>query len=407
MATSRLRKFTPDGDLLWMKSYPECKITTSPALYNGTIYLLCHIRGEHSLLVKALSMDSGDEQWSKSVPGTVGLDAQSLLVNNGTLVFPMEIDAARIDAKTNSWHAMNASNGEYLWHYDVGEVIWNAAPATPGDGTLLFGTSCGGASRITFGGKLIWRVGAPMRDAHTACTTGGGALGPNGLFYTEYTKDGSALVSAYQVSDGKLMWQKTFEEYGGIQYPAVGRLGPDGPLAVVVAIGENPGIPGWMLLPEDKRGQASGALLKGYLNNRTFREQMHPPKFKNAVVAIDATTGNVLWRWEEDVWDYFAAAGDEDEDALKRDREKSPESSVCMPDAQGIPLITGDGTVYASSGHGGDLTAIRDIDGNGIIDANEVSKLATGKAFLNSPSIAPGLLVAAPCWGPMYVFKGF
>merc|ERR1719159_2183849 len=139
-------------------------MTASPALYEGTIYLLCPIAGEPSLLVKALSMDSGDEQWSKSVPGRVGGDSQSLLVTNGTVVFPMDNSVAVSsdnpflpkDTVTNSWHAMNASNGEYLWHYAVGEVIWNAVPATPGDGTLLFGTSCGGASRITFGGKLIW-----------------------------------------------------------------------------------------------------------------------------------------------------------------------------------------------------------------------------------------------------------
>ena len=31
--------------------------------------------------------------------------------------------------------------------------------------------------------------------------------------------------------------------------------------------------------------------------------------------------------------------------------------------------------------------------------------LPPGIAFLNSPSMAPGLLVAAPCWGPVYTFK--
>merc|ERR1719436_715945 len=145
---------------------------------------------------------------------------------------------------TNSWHAMNASNGDYLWEYVADEVVWNAVPATPGDGTLLFASSCGGASRITFGGQLIWRVGVPRTDTDTFCSTGGGSVGPNGVFYTEYTRpDHSAHVSAYQISDGKLLWERNFgTDYSGGQYPAVGRLGANGPLAVVVAIGDMPGM---------------------------------------------------------------------------------------------------------------------------------------------------------------------
>ena len=33
------------------------------------------------------------------------------------------------------------------------------------------------------------------------------------------------------------------------------------------------------------------------------------------------------------------------------------------------------------------------------------SVFSTHMCFLNSPSVAPGMLVAAPCWGAMYVFK--
>merc|ERR1719401_2102930 len=139
------------------------------------------------------------------------------------------------DPMTNAWHALNASNGDYLWHYFADEVFWNAVPATPGDGTLLFASSCGGATRITFGGQLIWRSGAPLRGPEAMCSTGGGSVGPNGVFYTEYTRDDhSAHVSAYQIADGKLVWERNFgKDYGGGQYPAVGRLGPNGPLAVV------------------------------------------------------------------------------------------------------------------------------------------------------------------------------
>jgi len=78
---------------------------------------------------------------------------------------------------------------------------------------------------------------------------------------------------------------------------------------------------------------------------------------------------------------------------------------VCLPDNWGIPTIGGDGTVYATSGHNGNIYAIRDRDGNGRIDTDEVSTFETKNGFLNGPALAPGMMVFAPCWGPMYVFK--
>merc|ERR1711992_397734 len=84
---------------------------------------------------------------------------------------------------------------------------------------------------------------------------------------------------------------------------------------------------------------------------------------------------------------------------------------ICLPDNQGIPVISGDGTVYASSSHHGHLRAIKtkSVDGAAAGEARKLvatveSIFKPGNAFLNSPSLAPGMLVAAPCWGPTYVF---
>lgn len=409
MTTQRLRKFTSDGELLWTKQYPECKLTASPALHNGAVFLLCPKFGDaHVMTVKALSMDSGDPVWTKAIEGAdfaAGGDSQSVLAHNGTIVVPMH--NGRIGDGTNVWYAMNSSTGDYLWDYQADEVYWNAVPATPGDGTLLFSGSCGGASRIAFGGKLLWRAGPPKKvdgNGHIAfCGTGGGSVGPNGVYYAEHTKDdGSGHIAAYQISDGKFLWERNFgPNYQGNQYPAVGRLGSGGPLAVVVAIGNNPGLAPWMNIPQLRSQPA----LDKYLESSDVRKAMGVKPQVAAIVAMDAASGDVLWRWEEEPWDHIGAAGDEEAASLKRDAEHSPEGAICLPDEQGIPVIAGDGTVYASSSHGGDLTAIRDADGNGIIDPSEVSKLVTHKAFLNSPSLAPGMLVAAPCWGPISVFK--
>merc|ERR1711972_784310 len=116
------------------------------------------------------------------------------------------------------------------------------------------------------------------------------------------------------------------------------------------------------------------------------------------VMAFDAATGATLWSSEEEPYDHVVGAGE-------RDKHYSLDGEVCYPDAQGIPLISGDGTVYTSSSHHGDLRALKDSNNDGVISPWEVSTFKTGRCFLNSPSMAPGMLVAAPCWGPMYVFK--
>jgi len=171
----------------------------------------------------------------------------------------------------------------------------------------------------------------------------------------------------------------------GNQYPAVGKIkmGSAETLAVLAAIG-----------PLTAKNDSTKPLRK---------EQWLP----NALVAMDAETGRLLWRYEEPRWNHLVAAGDEWMSERLQISKTNPKTDVlCLPDPQGIPLISGDGTVYMSSSHSGELTAIKDKDGNGIIDAVDISIFSTHTCFLNSPSIAEGMLVAAPCWGPMYVFKG-
>lgn len=129
----------------------------------------------------------------------------------------------------------------------------------------------------------------------------------------------------------------------------------------------------------------------------------------NAVVALDATTGNLLWRFDEKPWPYSSAAGDFGEDFARRKEEQKTDPRreiMCLPDPQGIPLIAGDGKVYSTSSHNGDMYAIQDLDGDGKISSDEVSTFNTSIGFLNSPALAEGMLVAAPCWGPVYIFGG-
>merc|ERR550532_3618452 len=84
------------------------------------------------------------------------------------------------------------------------------------------------------------------------------------------------------------------------------------------------------------------------------------------VMALDAGTGATLWISEEAPFPHMLAAGELDEHA-------ATDGSICYPDAQGIPLISGDGTVYTSSSHHGDLRALRDSNNDGVISPSEVS----------------------------------
>merc|ERR1711972_1315554 len=77
------------------------------------------------------------------------------------------------------------------------------------------------------------------------------------------------------------------------------------------------------------------------------------------VMAFDAATGATLWSSEEEPYLHTTGAGENNKHA-------PIDGPVCWPDAQGIPLISGDGTVYTSSSHHGDLRAIKDSNNDGV-----------------------------------------
>eukprot|EP00930_Biecheleria_cincta_P074596 TRINITY_DN6180_c0_g1_i5.p1 TRINITY_DN6180_c0_g1~~TRINITY_DN6180_c0_g1_i5.p1 ORF type:complete len:505 (-),score=54.29 TRINITY_DN6180_c0_g1_i5:43-1557(-) len=389
---ARIRKFSSSGDLIWTWECPleEGQLDASPALYEQSLLFYASTGPVgRTLTLFSLDLQSGTVKWRQFVQDTYSChcDSPSVFAYNGTMVIPLASTDPSFANKSNTLYAVSTQDGAPFWKYIADEATWNFQGSTPGDGTILFGSQCGRAYRITFGGALVWKSGpTPSTTPGVKCSTGGGALGPNGVFYVNSNHfadpTGGAYVDAYRVSDGTLLWSKKFDaRHQGWQYPAVGKLGPGGPLAVVAPVG---GITSFQQ-----------KVLEGDL------------QLLNAVVALDAATGEELWRVEEAPWPNAVAAGDEDQLQIERAvNKKDPRSELfCLPDIQGIPLLAGDGTVYASSSHNGDLRAIRDTNGNGKIEPGEVSVFSTKQCFLNSPSLARGMLVAAPCWGPMYVFK--
>merc|ERR1712126_41711 len=189
-------------------------------------------------------------------------DSSTLTVTDGVIIFA-EIDLQQpVPYLGNSkLRALNASDGSYLWDFHISGVVWNFMPAVSSDGTLLFSTHCGQAHSLDIKtGALVWK--APFED-YIFCGTGGGALGPNGVFYAvgnyyggpgqdrpfpdvascgiSGCDEGAGIIIAYRASDGKVLAKRRLLEQGN-QYPAVGfvRDGNTTRLAVVAALGEVP-----------------------------------------------------------------------------------------------------------------------------------------------------------------------
>jgi outer membrane protein assembly factor BamB len=385
---------------------------SSPALYKDLIYALeRNDPPRHGVNLLAIDKNDGTVVLNKSINRYEDGDASSVFVYNETVVFALRPAHGHESDMIHNVYAANASDGSFLWEYEPDDSLWNFAPSTPGDGTLIMSGSCGGVYRITFEGKLVWKVAPTLsadfvgvqqkaEEKKKMCGTGGGAMGPNNIFYYEYNDHDGSFIAARRVEDGHLLWRTEVTGFippaiegplistSGIanQYPAVGevRYGPFKRLAVVAGLGNNLPI-GGLVMPQQPPGD-------GWIN---------------VVIALDPETGDLLWRYDEPAWPHKFAEGD---DKMAQRTNKSLEVGgkadvVCWPDPQGIPLISGDGTVYMSSSHHGALRSMADKDGSGTIDPSELSTFETHNCFLNSPSIADGMLVAAPCWGSMYVFK--
>jgi len=431
-----VRKFSPAGKLLWMwrTSASEGRIVTSPFLYEGKLFITSCGDGKPVLIwVWCLDMETGKVLWqARGPPYPTNQDSHTVHVAEGVILGAMM--ALPKDYEGNDRiYALNATDGSSLWEYQLndGGVVWNFMPSTPGDGTLFFASSCGVARRLRLSnGELLW-TGAVKEPSRGMCGTGGGVLGPDGVFYVEsnwatgdvreplpgvavcsitaqYCPLGFGLLVAYRAEDGAVLWKRRLRPgHGGMQYPTVATIA--GRLTVVAGIGQNPDLSPIGMGPKFLPFYLRLGIQLLQVRSWHLRRLLGVPVKPNGVSAYDAATGEELWHFAEEPNDHHGAEGDEGPmlgRLQKAHQQGDPRTEVlCGPDNWGIPAVGGDGTVYAASGSSGKLYAIRDADGNGVIADSEVSTFASGVAFLNNPALAPGMLVVSPCWGPMYVWR--
>mmetsp|Transcript_68824 Transcript_68824/g.204840 ORF Transcript_68824/g.204840 Transcript_68824/m.204840 type:complete len:523 (+) Transcript_68824:60-1628(+) len=431
-----VRKFSPAGEMLWYwrTAAKEGKIVVSPFLYEGKLYIgsMGWPAGLMST-IHCIDMETGKQLWK--VDGcrscAINLDSSTLHVAEGVLLGAAKHLPARNDAEgNNKIYAHNATDGKPLWDVVLDGVVWNFMPSTPGDGTVFFATSCGVAQRRNLvDGSSIWKSELEEPSGFS-CGTGGGSLGPNGVFYAEanyhvgpksstgspmphvapcgpfFCPEGFGLLVAYDAQNGTIRWaRRIFPGMGGTQYPAVGMIG--GHLTLVAGVGTNPNVGQIFMGPKYLPPFVGRLIQKWQLKHEWLRRMLGVQVKRNGVATFDAETGRLIWFWEEEPWSFFGAAGDEDKfhERVLRSMVDPRMEVMCGPDNWGIPAITGDGTVIVSSGSTGNLYALRDANGDGEIEPSEVSTLETKQAFLNGPALAPGLMAVAPCWGRMYVFK--
>mmetsp|Transcript_87957 Transcript_87957/g.272400 ORF Transcript_87957/g.272400 Transcript_87957/m.272400 type:complete len:212 (-) Transcript_87957:116-751(-) len=117
--------------------------------------------------------------------------------------------------------------------------------------------------------------------------------------------------------------------------------------------------------------------------------------YKSSIVALDAKTGEKEWEFAFPDYIDILVAGD---------RTRHEHGTLCLPNPYGSPSIDARGTVY--TGHfNGYIYAIRDDNGDGVIQDSEVSKFDTGAGFSHGgAALAPGMLAIPSCDG-LYVFK--
>jgi outer membrane protein assembly factor BamB len=348
-----IRKFSPDGALKWTWTRQgDETMTKAAALMDGVVFGIT-TKGR----VFAVSMDTGSELWSTTVAEESDGNYGHVQADAGVV-----ITAAEVSSKVNVNHkvvGLNGTNGHLLWSYEPAIPIWNFGSSFVGDGTFIFQDLEGRVHRNRVSdGSLIWKSGGIPES----WTDGQANLGPNGVAYgvANYGTGPNGCLSAYRVSDGKMLWRQNVSTSPN-SVPAIGRLLGQTGFSVVMPIGMN---------------DMQGARIDVY--------------------AFNAETGAQQWYWKGYTQTVSMGLGDANPVAQYQ-RKIAHIQTMTLPNSWGIPAIDGQGTAYVG-GITGHFVALRDSNGDGIVSGpDEESVLITDADWVGSsgPALAPGVLATA------------
>ena len=316
MTMQGLWKFSPSGEVLWHYDTPG-RSDNEPYLSGDSLF-----GSTTTGHVFAVDRHTGQELWSTRVAERAGGDAAYPASLDGVFVVPSSKWAGSTEALpggNTKIFGLHAETGDQLWEYQSDHVLWNLTPLFPDDGTFVYQTAEGHVFRLSLhNGTVIWKT--ELANMSDTFSDGGAVLGPNKIIYTCSNLEGRGkvgergVVRAFGLEKGNLIWEHILTD-PCCTFPAVGHVKGADSLAVVVTPGAFPG------------GSA------------------HEP---GSVVALDAETGSLLWRFNAAPHMSLFAAGDAERAAHLVLHGVSPHliRQVCLPAQWSSPAISGDGAVY-------------------------------------------------------------
>jgi len=398
----RIYKFSPAGTLLWTHVANK-SVKVVPALMDGALFT--NLGSGHVL---AIDMDTGKQRWRVQVAKKIAGDTASMFVADGVVVCavisPLPLDMH--DPRNTRVVALNSADGSRKWDFTPDVPVYNFQAATSGDGTIVFQDQSGGLYRLDLDdGRPLWRSGNLDRGQFST----GAAVLHSGLVYVTSNVGNIGILHVYKHSSGQLEWMQ-FLPYPANQAVAVGELGSDGTVSAVVGIGANPGLAVGLdghLQYDAKAGKFVPEDMLAKHQHSLANPLNHSVPLPRAMMAFDAKTGELQWRFDMEPWHHPATLGD-NERLLARLRgiatDNPHNDGVCLPDSCSQPVIDGSGTVFVGW-EDGVVYAVRDKDADGAIAReSEVSSYPFSDGFQGSLAMAPGMLAVAPCGGGLYVY---
>eukprot|EP00747_Dinoflagellata_sp_TGD_P146453 gnl/TRDRNA2_/TRDRNA2_176695_c0_seq1.p1 gnl/TRDRNA2_/TRDRNA2_176695_c0~~gnl/TRDRNA2_/TRDRNA2_176695_c0_seq1.p1 ORF type:complete len:534 (-),score=10.61 gnl/TRDRNA2_/TRDRNA2_176695_c0_seq1:138-1553(-) len=448
-------KFSTDGAVIWQwkkPGKPACYLMDTPAIMDGLIYTV-----DTCGTVFAVGMENGQLRWSKSHAESVDSDNGFVVARDGRVILevdphgPSEPRTGK-GLRLNRVICLNGTDGSLSWEFKPDVGVWNFLPLFPmdgekPDGTIVFQSWIGSVYRVNLtNGEQLWRSG-PLPETGFF-TDGGAAIGENGMMYAVTSREPTGRLQgglhAFNVSNGKLMWEHTNLEAGLWTWPVVARLAENAPLSVVTGVGMLAAQPRQMIYENAvlkvfviRRGAIIGLLL-GLCSTLWRRYMKHqedkplhvalrllfwilfgiafwllifvptriwlfvPTTLPYAIHAYDANTGARQWRVELPTYYGPSAAGDSE--CYRIRNRMQPWRPIALPCASSYPTVDAQGIAYLAH-MDGYIYKIKDWNHDGIIDQEtELCRFhAGGAGFTVGPSMAPGMMAVATT-DALYVF---